>query len=251
MTETDTSQPLLDCLVIGAHPDDAELFAGGTLALAARLGHAVGVLDLTRGESGTRGTPETRAQEARKATEILGLKIRGTLDLGDGRIFNTPETRVQVVEAIRRLRPRLILTHGDDDRHPDHRQTCDLVRDAAFMAHVGGFQAAGERWQIEDIGFFPGNIFKPDRTMDWVVDISETFDVKCAALRAYATQFLRDENDDGPATYISGKEFWASLERRTALWGHRIDAAHGEPFLLERPAHTSHPLIRLCRPAGD
>lgn len=243
-----TPEPLLDCLVIGAHPDDAEVFAGGTMALAVRLGHTVGVVDLTRGESASRGTPELRAKEASEASRILGLAQRQTLDLGDSEILNTKANRIILVEVIRRLKPRLILTHGPEDRHPDHRHTHELVRDAAFLANVGGFPAEGDRWPVEGMGFFPGNIFKPDQPVDWVVDVSETLETKFEALRAYASQFLRDEEDDGPATYISGHDFWKNFERRAALWGHRIGVAHGEPYMLDHPSHASHPLVELCLP---
>lgn len=243
--------PPLDCLAVGAHPDDAELFAGGTLALAARLGRRVGVLDLTRGESGTRGTPETRVEEARAASRIVGLGVRETLDLGDGDIANTQENRRQVVEAIRRLQPRIILTHGEADRHPDHRRAHELVRDAAFFANVGNFPAAGERWRVEALAFFLGNLFHPEGLVHWIVDVSETFEVKLAALRAYKTQFLAnnqdggDEEADPAATYIASAEFWDQISGRGRMWGHRIGVEYGEPFLLDRPAHARHPLVGL------
>ncbi len=248
MTEQKIDQASkLDLLVIGAHPDDAELFAGGTIALAARLGRRVAILDLTRGEAATRGTPEIRAAEAADATKILGLAVRETLDLGDGDLGNSQQNRSVLVEALRRLRPRLVLTHHDEDRHPDHRRAHALVRDAVFMANVGKFPAEGERWRTEALGFFPGNIFDSEPRADWVVDISETFELKIAALKAYQTQFL--SNGDGNLanqTYIASPEFWELIALRTRSWGHRIGAAHGEPFILDRPAHARHPLVELC-----
>jgi len=242
----------LDCLAVAAHPDDAELFAGGTLALAARLGRRVGILDLTHGESATRGSADARAAEAAEATRILGLAARETLDLGDARLENSNEARRAVVEAIRRLRPRLILAPGPEDRHPDHRRAHELVRDAAFFAHVGNYPAAGPRWRVEAVAYYPGNTFNPEGRVDWVVDVSATFEIKLAALRAYPTQFLAnaaEPHQDPQATYIASADFWALIASRSHVWGHRIGAAHGEPFLLDRPAHAHHPLAKLIMSA--
>jgi bacillithiol biosynthesis deacetylase BshB1 len=241
----------LDCLAIGAHPDDAELFAGGTLALAQRLGRRVGILDLTRGECATRGTAEMRIAEARAAADILGLGVRETLDLGDGDLANSQEHRKTLVEAIRRLRPRIVLTHGRQDRHPDHRRAHELVQDAIFMANVGGFPAGGERWRVEAQAYFLGNSLHAVHRADWIVDVSQTFEIKLASLRAYQTQFLANSDDphDPGATYIASSEFWDQIGISARLWGHRIGVGYGEPFLLDRPAHLRHPLVLLTMPA--
>lgn len=237
----------LDCLAIGAHADDVELFAGGTVALACRLGRRVGIVDLTRGEMATRGTPEGRAEEARSAAAILGIQVRETLDLGDGELANHNPNRRQLVEVIRRLRPRLILTHWREDRHPDHRRAHELARDAAFFSYVGEFPAAGERWEVEALAYFLGNTLEPEPRVDWVVDIGAAIETKRAATEAYKTQFFgdADEADDRKATYISSRDFWEYFDRRSRLWGHLIDADHGEPFMLDRPAHAGHPLVEL------
>jgi bacillithiol biosynthesis deacetylase BshB1 len=240
---TDLPAPL-DLLAIYAHPDDAELFCGGTLALVARQGRRAGILNLTRGELATRGKPELRAREAMAAAEILGLAHLETLDLDDGDLANTQGRRVLVAEAIRRLRPGLIVTHGQRDRHPDHRRAHELVRDATFMANVGGFPAQGERWRTPALAYTPGNTFDGDAPADWVVDITETHETKMAALRAYSSQFLGGENDPNP-TYIASEGFWKMLEERMGVWGHRIGARYGEPFLLDCPAHAAHPLVAL------
>lgn len=244
MNNPATNAPPLDCLAIGAHPDDAELFCGGTLAVMAARGLRVGILDLTRGEMATRGTPELRAQEAAEAARILRLTHRDIMDLGDGDLANTQERRMAVVEALRRLRPRLVLTHGATDRHPDHRRTHELVHDACFFAGVGNHPAGGERWRVEALAYFPGNQFREDERADWVVDISAVVDLRKAALEAYASQFLADGGDPAP-TYIASRAFWDELDRRLARWGHRIGAAHGEPFILDRPASAQHPLVQM------
>jgi bacillithiol biosynthesis deacetylase BshB1 len=244
MTPKSNQEPLLDCLAIGAHPDDAELFAGGTLALAVRLGKKVAIADLTRGEAATRGTPADRQREAAEATRILGVEERVGLDLGDADLANTQFNRRAIAELIRRLRPRLVLTHHGEDRHPDHRRASELVRDGVFLAHVGGFEAEGERWVVEALAYFLGNSYHPDERADWVVDVSETFEIKLEALRAYGTQFL-NQGEGSATTYIGSHDFWDFIDRRARLWGHRIDVTHGEAFILDRPAHIGHPLARL------
>jgi len=265
-TRDPAPNPPLDCLAIGAHPDDAELLAGGTLALALRHGRRVGILDLTRGEAGTRGTPRTRAREAAAAAAALGLTVRQTLDLGDGRLDSSEARRRALVAALRRLRPRLVITHWPDERNPDHKAAHELVRDAVFLANVGGYAAPEKtplpRWHIEAVAFGLGYPRQPDPRADWVVDVSETFQTKLAALRCYATQFLVPEDlpaaeaaeggnraasqaDPAQATYMASAAFWDRVQTRSRTWGHLIGAAHGEPFILDRPAHAGHPLVRL------
>jgi N-acetylglucosamine malate deacetylase 1 len=240
--------PLYDLLAIGAHPDDAELFAGGTLAVIAAAGYKTAVLDLTRGEAATSGSPERRAQEADEAGKILGVSHREQLDLGDGRIADHNESRIPVVNALRRLRPSLVITHGPDDRHPDHVIAHQLVREAVFFANVAGFAAVGDRWKIEGLAFFYGNTFQPDPRADWVVDISQTITRKYQALEAYASQFRTGQENRAGATYIGSHAFWEQLERRSRMWGHFIGVEHGEPFLFMTPAHAAHPLVRLSAP---
>lgn len=240
----------LDCLAICAHPDDAELCVGGTLALLARRGRRVGILDLTRGESGTRGTPEQRAAEAAASAAVLGLAHFEMLDLGDCNLENTQERRLALAGAIRRLRPRVVLTNGPDDRHPDHRRAQELTRDAVFLANVGGFHPeAGPRWMVEAVCFFFQHQYYPEGRVDWIVDVSETWEVKLAALRSYKSQLHvapnPDDADPAKATYIASPEFWEHIQERSHIWGHRIGARHGEPYLLDRPAHAGHPFVKL------
>lgn len=237
-----------DLLVIAAHPDDAEMSAGGTIALATRLGKRVGVVDLTRGETATRGTPEIRAAESARATEILGIAHRENLDLGDADLANTQERRAAVVGAIRRLRPRLVITNGLDERHPDHRRAHELVRDCIFLATAGGFAPEqGGRWQVEAVAWGPIPSLKTELPADWIVDVTEVWPIKMAAIQAYASQVAVVANDDPKLTLISSADFWAGFERRARLWGQRIGAAYGEPFVLASPPHAKHPLIELLK----
>lgn len=235
-----------DILALAAHPDDAELLAGGTLALAAQRGCRVTIVDLTRGETATRGTPEQRQEEARTAAEILGARERLTLDLGDGDIANTEDNRRVVAGLIRTRRPTLVLTHAAVDRHPDHRCAHELVRDSVFFANVGGFNAAGERWAVTAVAYFLGNTLNPEGRADWVTDVGSTWSVRERALGCYRSQ-LRRGSSDGRSTYIGSHAYWDHMERRARLWGHWIGATHGEPFLLDRPACAGHPLVELSR----
>lgn len=253
------SSPPLDCVAFAAHPDDAELGVGGTLALLARRGWRVGIVGLTRGEAGTRGTPEIRAAEAREAATTLGLAHQELLDLGDCDLANSEEHRVALVAAIRRLRPRVIITNGPDDRHPDHRRAQELVRDASFLANVGGYHPeAGARWLTQALCFFPQHQHVADPRADWIVDVGETFEIKMEALRAYRSQLYVAPPEDAPlvpddpakATYIASPEFWQFIQNRSFTWGHRIGAHHGEPLLFDRPAHANHPLVRMLNAEG-
>lgn len=244
---SEPAQPL-DLLAIGAHPDDVELFAGGTIALLAKRGRRVGVLALTRGECGTRGTPETRAQEFQAAAKILGAVSAEILDLGDGRLENSLASRKAVVEALRRSRPAVVMTHHSETRHPDHRRAHDLVRDAAFFSHVGGFDAAGERHRVKEIVFFLGHESRSTPSPDWIVDIGETFETKLAAMRAYETQFHHPEKTAaGPQTELTSHNFWANLENSARHWGKLIGAPLGEPYLFNSTPHLKHPFVELFR----
>jgi len=234
----------LDLLAVGAHPDDAELYAGGTLALLARAGLRVGIVDLTRGERATRGTPESRQKEAASAAAVLGLAVRRTLDLGDGQIEATPATRRSVVEALRALRPRVVLFHPAVDRHPDHGRAHTLIREACFFANVGGFPAEGPRHEVAAWGCFCPHEAAFETRPDWIVDVTATFETKRAALEAYATQFNTPPGS-GPTTYIGSPQFWEAIERSARRWGHLIGARYGEPFTLERPPHAEHPFVAL------
>jgi bacillithiol biosynthesis deacetylase BshB1 len=236
-------QPL-DLLAIFAHPDDAELQVGGTLALAVKHGRRAGSVTLTRGETATRGTPETRAQEAARAARILGLAHHECLDLGDGDLANTQARRIAVVEAIRRLRPRVVLINGLDNRHPDHRRAHELARDAVFLANVGGFAAGGERWLVEAVAWPSLAVYEPDPPADWVVDIGATWETKMAAVAAYGSQ-VRAAADDPNPTYVASAGFLEQVERRARSWGHLIGAEYGEALIVDRPLHAGHALVRL------
>ncbi len=229
---TGSFQPLsssmkVDLLAAVAHPDDAELLVGGTLARAADQGHRVGILDLTRGELGTRGTPELRAQEAAAAAELLGVSERANAGLPDGRLANTDAMRAVVVEWIRRLRPRVVLLPWKHGRHPDHHVAAELIRDACFLAGLRNYPAPGEPFKPTKLCH--AIAFREDATKPtFVVDITAQMDRKLAAISCYASQF--EGATQGGELYPTGQPLLDLVRTQNAHYGSRIRAAYGEPF---------------------
>jgi len=226
----------LDVLALAAHPDDVELCAGGTMCLLADQGYTTGVVDFTRGELGTRGTPEGRMNEAAAAAEILGLSARENLGIPDGDIQNTKENQRKVIRAVRRYRPHIVLTTAEKVRHPDHGAATQLSVDALFysgLAKVETFEDDGtpqEPWRPHHVLHYMQALdFEPT----FVVDVSSVWERRMRALLAYESQFHQPgaEGDDGPQTYISNPGFLAWVEARARVYGYRIGADFGEPFL--------------------
>jgi len=215
----------LDVLAIAAHPDDVELTCGGLLARAAKDGHSAGVIDLTAGEMGTRGTAETRAAEARAAAATLGLRVRECLGLPDGRLENTMEARLRVAEALRRHRPRVVVAPYPLDLHPDHAHAGEIVRDAYFLARLRKLGSGGAHQPRALLFTMHHTTFEPTL----VVDISDVFETKMAACRAYASQ-LHDPASAEPATQISGPYFLEAIAARARYHGSLIDVRYGEGF---------------------
>jgi bacillithiol biosynthesis deacetylase BshB1 len=220
---------LMDILAIGAHPDDCELFMGGTLAKMAALGYKVAIADLTRGECATRGTPEMRRMEAEQAAKVLGLTKRIPLDLGDSRVGLDPADRTEVVRLLRRERPLLVFSHGPDDRHPDHERVCRLVREACFFANVAGFDTGQKRFRPAALVEFIGNTLFSHVTPSFIVPINETFEQKVESLRAYKSQFYDPQGTAGE-TWISSKVYFEQIEARDRYWGSLIGENYGEAF---------------------
>ena len=219
----------LDLIAFGAHPDDVELFAGGTLAKMAALGHAVGIVDLTRGEAGTRGNAAIRSREARKAARILKAKIRENLELPDGEICVTSEARNKIIRIVREFRPSLVLTHHWDDRHPDHTNTSRLVSAAVHHAGLAKIKTGQER-------FRPGTIlyFKLPAGMhpSLIVDVSEFDDKKIQAIRCHRSQLFNPKSDK-PETYLSQPDFLARIDSLHSYYGAIIGKRKGEGFYVK------------------
>src|SRR6476620_3658568 len=190
----------VDILAIFAHPDDVELCVGGTLLKMKHLGYATGALDVTRGEMGTRGTMESRAVEADEAARILKLDVRENLNLSDGHVFADDATRARLVRVLRRLRPKVILTHQDGDPHPDHNHIVQLVRESARLASMGKYEeAAGEKIPVPNVAH---NIFSRNVQPSFIVDISEFLSEKMDAIRAHTSQFY-NPNSTEPETRLT------------------------------------------------
>lgn len=218
----------LDILAVVAHPDDAELICGGSLIKSASLGQRTGVLDLTRGETGSRGTPELRAREAERAGEIMGLTARRNAGLPDSKLMNTPEARARVAEILRELRPRIIITHWMSGRHPDHRAAAELAYDAGFLAGLKNFHAPGEPFRpfkVVHALSFREDAEKPT----FVVDITREMDQKLEAIQAYGSQFV-DVSAAGEVFPGGNRSFQDQIRAQGARAGSLIRAGYGEPF---------------------
>lgn len=220
----------VDLLAAVAHPDDAELLVGGTLARAVDQGHRVGILDLTRGELGSRGSADLRAREAAAASAILGVSERANAELPDGRLANTDAMRVVVVEWIRRFRPRVVLLPWKVGRHPDHRVAAELIRDVCFLAGLRNYPASGEPFKPTKVCHalaFREDSVKPT----FVVDVTAQFDRKLAAIACYASQF--DGATQGGELYPTGQPLLELVRTQNAHYGSLIRTAYGEPFWTE------------------
>lgn len=226
----------LDILVLAAHPDDAELGCGGTIAKHVTIGHKVGVVDFTRGELGTRGTIETRAFEAVESSKILGLAVRENLGLPDGFFKNDKEHQLSVIEAIRRYQPDIVLANATYDRHSDHGKGASLAYDSCFLSGLTKIETKGstgkmqEAWRPKAVYHYIQSLFiEPD----FVVDISEQWETKTNAVKAFKSQFF-DPSSAEPQTYISSPDFLRMVESRAIELGHAIGVKYGEGFTVRR-----------------
>ncbi len=218
---------MITVLAVAAHRDDVELTCGGTLLRAAAAGHTTGILDLTEGEMGTRGSAELRAQEAAQAAEVLGVSVRENLGLPDAGIVNTPETRRLVAVVIRRLRPRVVIAPALMGRHPDHRETAALVRDACFVAGLQKIDPdTPKHWPLKVIHCvtYREDFSKPT----FVVDVSDYFERKLDAIRCYASQF--EGVTQAGEVYPNGEPLFDVVRHHAAHYGSMIRTRYGEPY---------------------
>ena len=236
----------VDILAIFAHPDDAELTVGGTLLKMKSLGYRTGALDVTRGEMGTRGTVEGRAKEAEAAAGILKLDVRENLRLADGHVFVTDEARTSMVRVLRRIKPRVILTHQLNDPHPDHDHIAQLVRESARLSSMRRYdeQTGEEKITVPIVAH---NIFSRRVEPSFVVDVSEFLGQKMDAIRAHASQFYDPESAE-PETRLTSKGFLDELETRSRYFGSLIGVEAGEPYYVREALNVDDPIALLTRP---
>jgi bacillithiol biosynthesis deacetylase BshB1 len=217
----------LDLLAIAAHPDDAELSCGGTLALALRQGYRVGILDLVAGEAGTRGSAAVRSREAARAARALGIRVRANAGLRDAHLFNTDEARAVVAGYVRRFRPRTVILPYPVGRHPDHRVASELGRDACFLAGLSRYEAPGKAWRPYKILYALAYREDPVKPT-FVVDISTTMKAKLRAIRCFASQF--DGARNAGEIFPTGQDLYGLIETQSAHYGSLIRVRYGEPF---------------------
>ena len=227
-----------DLVAFGAHPDDVELSAGGTVALEVSRGRKVALVDLTRGQLGTRGTVATREAEAAAAAAILGIAHRENLGMEDGWFEVDRAHLLKVVESVRRLRPRVVLANALDDRHPDHGRGAELVARACFLAGLLRIETTDRESGEAQPPWRPSAVYHyiqdRNRTPDFVVDITGHEEVKMRAVMAYTTQFHRPEESGAPATPISSPEFLEHLRGRMRTIGRPAGFAYAEGFESSR-----------------
>src|ERR1041385_1438298 len=236
----------LDVLAVFWHPDDAELTAAGTLLKMKSLGYRTGVLDVTRGEMGTRGTPEGRFEEARDAARIMRLDVRLNLEQPDGHVWVTEEARTALVRVIRTYKPKVILTAHWDDPHPDHANTARLVREAAPLASMRRYDEEAGQGAVR-VPALAHSAYSRLVVPSFIVDISDHIEDKLRAIRAHRSQFYDPASSD-PVTRISEKNFLEQLEHRWRYVGSLIGVAAGEAFYVREALHVQAPAQLLTRP---
>ncbi len=228
----------LDILAIGVHPDDVELSCSGTLINEIKRGKKIGIVDLTQGELGTRGNVETRYQEAANAAIIMGVHIRENLKMRDGFFKNDEENQLKLIQAIRKYQPEIVIGNILHDRHPDHGRAGKLIADACFLSGLSKIETKDEngndqkRWKPSYVLQYIQDWYHEP---DFLIDISDVFEQRMNAIKAYSTQFNAVEKDDAePQTYISTPDFLDSIVARARMLGKRIGVKYAEGFISEK-----------------
>lgn len=225
----------LDILVVAAHPDDAELGCSGTIAAHVAKGYAVGILDLTKGELGTRGTPELRILESDRAAVILGLSVRDNLAFKDVFFSDDAAHQIEIIRIIRKYQPEIVLANSVTDRHPDHGKGSTLTSKACFMSGLRKIETSHEGksqlpWRPKFVyHYIQNNYIKPD----FVFDITPFWEKKVESINAFKSQFFDPSNEE-PSSFISSPDFLDFIEARAREFGHSINVKYGEGFTIEK-----------------
>ncbi len=226
----------LDILVMAVHPDDAELGCSGTILKHLEAGYKVGIVDFTKGELGTRGTPEIRLAESEAATKILNLTVRENLNFRDGFFRNDEEHQIKLIEVIRRYRPEIVIANAIEDRHPDHGRASLLAKDACFYSGLRMVETKEKDGSLQN-AWRPKSVYYyiQDRYIepDFVIDITDQWKKKDEAIRAFKSQFY-DPNSTDPQSYISSPAFLEFIKARSEEMGHKIGVKYGEGFTLNQ-----------------
>jgi len=241
-----TDETKLDALAIFSHPDDAELTMAGTLLKLKSLGYRAGIADMTRGEMGTRGTPEIRAKEALDAARVMGLDARVNLALPDGHLALNDECRVAVARVLRKYKPRVLFTSHWDDPHPDHAATAHIVREAARLATMRRYDKESGLEAIK-MPAIAHAVYSRLVLPSFIVDVSEFAGQKMEAIRAYASQFYLADSKE-PETRIAQKGFLQQIQDRARYYGSLIGVSDGEPFYVREALNVDDPIALLTRP---
>ena len=241
-----SAETQLDVLAVFSHPDDAELTMAGTLLKLKSLGYRTGVLDMTRGEMGTRGTPEIRAKESLDAARVLGLDARLNLEQPDGHITVDDETRRAMVRVLRARAPKVLFTSHWDDSHPDHAATARIVREATRLATMRRYDEQAELAAIR-MPAIAHAVYSRLTIPSFIVDVSEFAEAKMNAIRAHASQFYSDQSNE-PTTRISEQGFLKQIEDRMRYYGSLIGVDAGEAFYVREALNIADPFALLTRP---
>jgi bacillithiol biosynthesis deacetylase BshB1 len=235
----------VDVLAIFAHPDDVELTVGGTLLKLKSLGYKTGALDVTRGEMGTRGTPEIRRGEADNAAKILQLDLRHNLELADGHVWNDEVSRTKLVRVLRELKPKVLFTHQLEDPHPDHNHIAQLVRESARLSSMKNYDRETGDEYIK-VPIVAHAVFSQRDAPSFVVDISGFADAKMQAIRAHVSQFYNPDSTE-PETRLTTKGFLDEIEIRMRYFGSLIGTSAGEPFYVREVLNVADPFVLLTQ----
>ncbi len=220
----------VDILAFGVHPDDVELSCSGTILKHIDLGYSVAVIDLTRGELGSRGSADLRIKESEKASKVLKLIARENLGMQDGWLRNTPENQIKVISAIRKYKPDIVLANALDDRHPDHGRAAKLVAESCFYAGLIKIETGQEKWRPKALYHY---IQDQNLVPDFVVDISSQIERKMESILCYSSQFY-EKDQTGPKTPISGKDFLDFIKAKNKSMGRSIQVDYAEGFNISR-----------------
>ncbi len=240
----------LDALAIFTHPDDAELEVAGTLIKLKSLGYRTGLLDMTRGEMGTRGTVALRDEESKQAAAVMKLDVRANLELADGHIHPTEENRIKLVRFLRAHEPKILLTHHWDDPHPDHAAVSRIVRQAARLSSMRRYDENSNARTDSSAMRVPMIAYSVHSRLtvpSFIVDISEFLEIKMQAIRAHTSQFYAPDSNE-PVTRISDETFLNQIETRARYYGSLIGIAAGEPYLVREALNIEDPIALLTRP---